>query len=87
MESPGHHHHHKEGSDHYHTEDCDKRWKAQGITTITRKDQIITIPRIVTKDGKPRASPSPPLTTQQANHNDHHHKEAFLISRASSLFS
>jgi hypothetical protein len=58
MESPGHHHHHKEGSDHHHTKDCDKRWKAQGtITTITRKDQIITIPRIVTKDGKPRASP------------------------------
>ncbi len=52
-----HHHHHKEGSDHHHTKDCDKRWKAQGITTITRKDQIITIPRIVTKDGKPRVSP------------------------------
>jgi len=57
-----HHHHHKEGSDHHHTKDCEKRWKAQGITitTITRNDQIITIPRIVTKDGKPRASPSPP---------------------------
>jgi hypothetical protein len=35
MESPGHHHHHKEGSDHYHTKDCDKRWKAQGITITT----------------------------------------------------
>jgi hypothetical protein len=57
MESPGHHHHHKEGSDHRHAKDCDKRWKAKGITTITRKDQKITTPRIVTKDGKPRASP------------------------------
>jgi hypothetical protein len=71
MESPqGHHHHHKEGSDHYHTKDCDKDGKPRASPPITREDQIITIPRIVTKDGKLRASPSPPLTTQQANHND-----------------
>jgi hypothetical protein len=54
-----------------------KDGKPRASPPITREDQIITIPRIVTKDGKPRASPSPPLTTQQANHNDHHHKEAF----------
>jgi hypothetical protein len=37
------------------------------ITTITRKDQIITTPRIVTKDGKSRASPP----SQEGS--DHHH--------------